>query len=201
MFLKKIRLKKKNLIFIFLSLILSSSIFADEKNYKQQISNYFLSIENFSANFIQHDEIDIEEGAIYLNKKINRIKVDYLEPKEITIILSKKKAMYINFDLEEVEYFNPTNTLANAFFEVFYDISFFENTKMTEGVNTLKFKKDILSEDKIIKISVIFEKKPFVIKQIKLESDGQKISMTLLNPNFNATFSDNFFSLANPLLN
>lgn len=201
MFLKKIKFKKLIFISFVICFIFSNQIFADEKNYKKLISEYFISIENFSASFLQNDIENIQEGKIYIKKETNRIKIDYLKPTKITIILSENKAMYLNLDLEEVEYFNPKKTLANIFFNVFYDINFFNNSEIKEGLNILEVKKNISLENKTLKTSILFEKSPLIIKQLKLEDDEQDISMTLINTNFNEVFEDNFFSLANPLLN
>ena len=42
-----------------------------------------------------------------------------MHPSKITILLDEKKAMYLNHELEEVEYFNPKNTVGKIVFDIF----------------------------------------------------------------------------------
>ena len=109
--------------------------------------------------------------------------------------------MYFNVDLEEVEYFNTKNSIADIFFKVFYDEKFFYNSTIIEKKNTLEIKKIISTNDEKVEILIFFERNPLLIKQIKIkENEGYRV-MTFTNPNFNISFRENFFSIANPLLN
>ena len=100
-------LKKDKLIFflkIILLTFLTKILFANTTDKKDILINYVQNIKNFSANFIQSDGQSIEEGIIYIGK--DRIRVDYFNPSKITIVMDQDKAMYVNYDLGEVQYFN-----------------------------------------------------------------------------------------------
>ena len=76
MFLKKNKMKKYFVLFVFVGLFLCNNVYSNQINYEEKIINYFFKIENFTSTFIQSDEISVEEGIIYLKKKINRIKIE-----------------------------------------------------------------------------------------------------------------------------
>ena len=40
--------------------------------------------------------------------------------------MDEKKAMYVNYDLREVEYFNPQNSIAGVFINIFKNNFFLE---------------------------------------------------------------------------
>ena len=109
--------------------------------------------------------------------------------------------MYFNVDLEEVEYFSTKNSIADIFFNVFYDEKFFHNSKIIEKQNTIEIKKIITTNEEKSEIRIFFEKNPLIVKQIKIKEDEGYRVMTFINPNFNTSFRENFFSIANPLLN
>ena len=197
-FLKK---NKYTLFLLFFILINSCSTYSNTTNYKDIIVKYFSNIENFSSSFIQSDGISVEEGMVYLKKDINRIKIDYTKPTNISIVLSKKKAMYLNIDLKEVEYFNPNNSIASVFFKIFYDESFFHNSIINEKKSTITLAKNIKDKDSEYKIKILFEKNPLLIKKIQIQNNDQKIDFGLVGPDFNSELQHSFFSLANPLLN
>ena len=199
------RIGKKILYFLFPFLIIiflmPNQSKGNQNSLSTQISNYFFKINNFTSKFIQSDTDGIQEGSIYLSNKVKRIKIHYTDPSNIIFILKDNKAMYFNVDLEEVEYFNTKNSIADIFFNVFYDKKFFYNSKIIEKENTIEIKKIISTNEEKREILIFFEKNPLLIKQIKIkENDGYRV-MTFINPDFNITFRENFFSIANPLLN
>ena len=199
------KINKKKLISL-LSIVcvyffLSTQSNANQNILSSEISNYFFKINNFTSKFIQSDSDGIQEGNIFLSNKVKRIKIHYIEPSNIIFILKNNKAMYFNVDLEEVEYFNTKNSIADIFFNVFYDKEFFYNSTITEKKNTIEIKKTIIANEEEKEILIFFEKNPLIIKQIKIkENEGHRV-MTFINPNFNISFKKNFFSIANPLLN
>ena len=199
------RIGKKILYFLFPFLIIiflmPNQSKGNQNALSNQISNYFFKINNFTSKFIQSDTDGIQEGSIYLSNKVKRIKIHYTDPSNIIFILKNNKAMYFNVDLEEVEYFNTKNSIADIFFNVFYDKQFFYNSTIVEKKNTLEIKKLISTNDEKVEILIFFERNPLLIKQIKIkENEGYRV-MTFTNPNFNISFRENFFSIANPLLN
>tara|TARA_B100001540_G_scaffold246029_1_gene221265 strand:- start:222 stop:848 length:627 start_codon:yes stop_codon:yes gene_type:complete len=189
------------LFFLLIVFLIPSPVKSSQNILSSEISNYFFKINNFTSKFIQSDQDGIQEGSIYLSNKVKRIKIHYTSPSNIVFILKDNKAMYFNVDLEEVEYFGTKNSLADIFFNVFYEKEFFYDSKIIEKMNTIEIKKTISTNEENIEILLYFEKNPLLIKQIKIkENNGYRV-MTFVNPNFNISFRDNFFSIANPLLN
>ena len=189
------------LFFLLIVFLIPSPVKSSQNILSSEISNYFFKINNFTSKFIQSDQDGIQEGSIYLSNKVKRIKIHYTSPSNIVFILKDNKAMYFNVDLEEVEYFGTKNSLADIFFNVFYEKEFFYDSKIIEKMNTIEIKKTISTNEENIEILLYFEKNPLLIKQIKIkENDGYRV-MTFINPNFNISFRENFFSIANPLLN
>ena len=187
--------------FLFIVFLIPNQGKGDQNTLSSQISNYFFKINNFTSKFIQSDSDGIQEGNIYLSNKVKRIKIHYTDPSNIVFILKDNKAMYFNVDLEEVEYFNTKNSVADIFYNVFYDKEFFYNSKIVEKENTIEIKKIISTNEEKSEILIFFERNPLIIKQIKIKENGGYRVMTFINPNFNISFRENFFSIANPLLN
>ena len=203
MYLQRIN---KKIFYFFLSFLIIVFLLPNQGEGNQnilsaKISNYFFKINNFTSKFIQSDSDGIQEGNIYLSNKVKRIKIHYTNPSNIIFILKDNKAMYFNVDLEEVEYFNTKNSIADIFFNVFYEEKFFYNSKIVEKKNTIEIKKIITTNEEKKEILIFFEKNPLIIKQIKIKEGGGYRVMTFINPNFNTSFRENFFSIANPLLN
>ena len=189
------------LFFLFIVFLIPSPVRGGQNILSSEISNYFFKINNFTSKFIQNDSDGIQEGSIYLSNKVKRIKIHYTDPSNIIFVLKDNKAMYFNVDLEEVEYFGTKNSVADIFFNVFYEEEFFSDSKIVEKKNTIEIKKIISTNEQDVEIILYFEKNPLLIKQIKIkENDGYRV-MTFVNPNFNISFRENFFSIANPLLN
>jgi len=203
MYLQRINKKIFYFLFLFLFIVFltPNQSKGNQNILSSQISSYFFKINNFTSKFIQSDSDGIQEGNIYLSNKVKRIKIHYTEPSNIIFVLKDNKAMYFNVDLEEVEYFNTKNSIADVFFNVFYDEEFFYNSEIVEKKNTIEIKKIISTKEEKREILLFFEKSPLIIKQIKIkENDGYRV-MTFINPNFNISYRENFFSIANPLLN
>ena len=189
------------LFFLFVVFLIPSQVKGGKNILSSEISNYFFKINNFTSKFIQNDSDGIQEGSIYLSNKVKRIKIHYTDPSNIVFILKDNKAMYFNVDLEEVEYFGTKNSVADIFFNVFYEEEFFSDSKIVEKKNTIEIKKIISTNEESREILIFFEKNPLIIKQIKIkENDGYRV-MTFISPNFNISFRKNFFSIANPLSN
>ena len=190
-------LKKNKLLIPFICI--SKRIDA-ETAYNEIIKKFFFEINNFSSSFIHSDASGIQEGDIYISKDKDRLMVNYKHPSNILIILAKKKAMYAQLDLEEVEYFNPKNSIASIFFSVFYDEGFFLNATFIKKQNYLEVQKTVIYEDKKLGIKLIFEINPLVLKKIEIKNDEQLINMSLVSQMFNPNFEEGFFSMINPYL-
>ena len=106
-------LEKINLLFFILVLFFSNNLYA--ANIYEKIFNYNYSLKNSSANFIQTNLNQVQEGVIFFGD--DRIKINYNNPEKLTIILSEKKGMYINHELEESEFFVTKRSYIKIFFD------------------------------------------------------------------------------------
>ena len=200
---REVFLKKINKIFLIkiLILILSFQSQANESSekIKKEFVNYINKFDDFSSNFIQSDNSTIEEGVFYIKNK--RIRLDYKKPSKITLIIAHNKAMYFNRDVNEVEYFNPENSIANLLYDFFYDKSFIENTKILDEINRIVIEKEIIIEDKKSKIKIFFENNPLIIRRIELKNEDYSIKFAIINTNFYSNLDKKMFSMINPLIN
>ena len=200
-FLKKINFYNK-LLFIFIFFVSTSIItqncYAADSTISK-IKKYLNNLDTASVNFIQISSQSIEEGVLFLNKE--RIRIDYLRPNNIILILDKKKAMYYNVDLQEIEYFNPKNSLAIVFYNIFFDKDIMLKSKFEENKSFSIITKKIIEKEEEIVLKLYFEKVPAILRKIEIYSNNEKISLGFSNFNYNPSFTNNFFSMANPLIN
>ena len=153
---------------------------------------------NFSAVITQVQDNEVSFGKIHIAKK--RIRLDYIDPSTITLIINPKKGMYFNKDLNEVQYFSPKNTEAVVCYELFYNDFFLEDfNKINQKKSFIFQKKQRIAEDNVL-IDIIFEKTPFLLREIVLQGENANIKMGLTDHKFNPIFEKNFFSMANPTL-
>ena len=155
------------------------------------------SLRNFSASFIQNDGLDLSEGKVYIGEK--RVRADYFSPTKILIILDDVKAMYYNYDLEEDEFFNPKNTNAWFFYDIFRNPYFFEDSLLELENNELIIKKTgIDSNQQSFVIKVFFEKNPLVLRAVEVFVNNEFLKLSIYNHNYNEDFDDDLFKLINP---
>ena len=196
--LEKNKLINKYLnIFVLVAYLILSSTFVFANENIDKIQNHISDINNLSANFIQIINDEIQEGKFYLNKK--RIRIDYLLPQKIIIILDKKKAMYYNFDLQEIEYFNPEGSTAESFYKIFFDRDFYNSTNIKETNSNYIFSKKVNNSEEDILLNMFFEKNPLYLRKIEIKGEYENINIGIFDYNFNPSFEDDFFSMANPI--
>ena len=194
-------LKKDKLIFflkIILLTFLTKLLFANTTDKKDILINYVQNINNFSANFIQSDGQSIEEGMVYIGK--DRIRIDYFNPSKITIVMDQDKAMYVNYDLGEVQYFNPQDSAAGVFINIFKNNFFLDGVSIDIKNENILLKKEGEIDNSKFTLLILFEKNPNILRKIKLEYNDIYNSLMLSNHNFNAVFDKKFFTLANPFI-
>ena len=166
-------------------------------NDRLAVLNYLGSLINFSASFIQSDGENLSEGKVYIGKE--RVRAEYFFPTKILIILDKDKAMYYNYVLEEDEFFNPKNTNAWFFYDIFRNPLFFEDGKIEVKNNELFLeKKGIDNEGNNFIIRVLFEKNPLVLRGIEVKINNDTLKLSIYNHNYNETFDKKYFKLINP---
>ena len=184
--------------YIILFLILSFKV-ESNTDIKIKILDYLNSMQNFSASFIQNDNEALSEGMVYIGKK--RVRAEYLLPSKILIVLAEDKAMYYNYELDEDEFFNPKNTNAWFFYDIFRNPYFFENSKITvKNEEVILQKSGVDDEETKYSINVYFENNPVILRKIEVFINDEFFQMSIFNHNYNMDFDKNFFKLINPKL-
>ena len=192
-------LKNEKYLFNLLVVVLCLFTFKAYSNSedKAEVLNYLSSLSDFSASFLQSDGENLSEGKVYIGKK--RVRAEYFLPTKILIILSENKAMYYDYVLEEDEFFNPKNTNAWFFYDIFRNPNFFEDGKIEVKNNELLLeKKGIDSEEKNFVIRVLFEKQPLVLRGIEVVINDDVLKLSIYNHSYNEVFDKSFFKLINP---
>ena len=190
-------LKKNKYFFLSILIFLISNSTYSKNKLDEKVINYLNNIKNFSVSFVQYEGLDISEGNISIGDK--RIRVDYSNPSEIVIILSENKAMYYNKSLDDTEFFDPKNTFAWFFFEIFKSPEFLTNqSTVSDTKKNIVVEKKGFNEEQSYKLRVIFENDPMVIRKIELETEDLFLILSLFNHKYNNIFEDNFFKLINP---
>ena len=181
-----------------LFIIFPTSIKSDGNNLLINALNYLNTINEFSSPFLQIQNNDVSEGLIYIKK--DRIRIEYVSPSNLIFVLKENKGMYFNVDLQEVEYFNPKNTIGKFIIDLFYNDSFLLDSEIKTGKGHFYIFKKFQLEEKIYKIKIYFEENPLQLRKIEIVSDLEIFTFSILSPNYNPELSDKIFSLANPLL-
>ena len=159
---------------------------------------YLKNLDEFSSSFLQIQDNDVSEGLIYI--KGNRIRIEYTSPSNLVFILKENKGMYYNKELEEVQYFNPKNTIGKFFINLFNNDDFLLNSTIEKREGYFYILKEIQFDDVIYKITIYFEENPFQLRKLEIANDIDVTTFTILNHNYNPDLNDKIFSLANPLL-
>ena len=192
-------LKNKSGFFYFITVIFFLFTYKvhSESNDKIKIINYLDTLENFSASFLQNDGENLSEGKVYIGKE--RVRAEYLYPVKILIILDQDKAMYYNYELEEDEFFNPRNTNAWFFYDIFRNPYFFEDGKIEEKDGELILKKGGIDfENNKYLIKVYFEKSPLIFRAVEVLINEDFLRLSIFNHSYNEEFDKDFFKLINP---
>ena len=186
-----------NIFFIILFLF-SFKVYANN-DHKTKVINYLSTLKNFSASFLQNDGENLSEGKIYVGK--NRVRAEYFEPNKILIILDEEKAMYYNYELEEDEFFNPKNTNAWFFYDIFRNPLFFEdaNIELKNKQLTLEKNSFDLDERKYF-IKIYFENDPLVLRKVEVQNNQESLTISIFNHNYNEELNKDLFKLINPKL-
>ena len=154
------------------------------------------SLKYFSASFIQNDGEGLSEGRVYIGEK--RIRAEYLLPSKILIILDEDKAMYYNYDLNEDEFFNPKDTSAWFFFDIFFNPEFFFDAKINDQNNYLELIRKGFNNGEPYEIKIIFENNPFVIRKVILNQNDVSLKLSFFDHKYNNSYDKDFFKLINP---
>ena len=139
--------------FIIIIFLLSNTSRSNTDN-KIKFLNYLSKLKYFSASFLQNDGENLSEGKVYIGEK--RVRAEYTSPTKILIILAEDKAMYYDYELEEDEFFNPKNTNAWFFYDIFRNPVFFEDSKIKTKNNEVVLEKNGINfEDRVCYQSIL----------------------------------------------
>ena len=189
----------KRIFTIIILIFFSFEIYGINQINLKEINLYLNNINEFQSTFLQIENNTISEGEFSL--KNDRIRIEYSSPSNIIFVLKKNKVMFYNKDLEEVQYFNPKDTLGQFFLDLFNKEKFLSKSNITHKAGYFYLTKNLFLDDQLHTIKIYFEKSPMQLRKIEIDNELNKISFTLLNPNFNPNLQDKIFSLANPMLN
>ena len=164
---------------------------------KKRVLNHLSSLKYFSASFLQNDGSNLSEGKVYIGEK--RVRAEYFSPTKIVIILDEDKAMYYNYELDEDEFFNPKNTNAWFFYDIFRNPDFFNDGSMEIKNNELILEKTGFDNDeRSFLIKVYFEENPLVLRAVEVHIDENFLKLSIFNHSYNEQFDKDFFKLINP---
>ena len=189
-------LKKINLLIIFFIICFSKNLVAE--NISAKLINYNKSLKHSSALFIQTNGESIEEGVIYFGDE--RIKIDYIKPTKLTLILSEKKGVYINHELKESQYFNTNKSYVRFFFKVFNKNKFTDKSNIMVTENTIEISESVDLDNNFYNIKIMYENDPIKLIKIKVLNDGETLDLGFFNYNIEEKFRKNFFSMVDPYL-
>ena len=191
-FLEKINF----LIFI---CILCFSHHLQAENIYEKIFNYNEGLKNSSASFIQTDTNQPQEGIIFFGD--DRIKISYAKPQKLTIILSKKKGMYVNHNLKESEFFVTKNSYIKFFFDFFQNKNQIKNMVVKQSSGQIEIREKVALENTFFNIKVIYENEPIKLRRLEIVGNDEKIQMGFFEHNKEDVFDKNFFTMIDPYLN
>jgi hypothetical protein len=192
-FLEKIKL----VIFVF---ILCFSHKLNAENIYEIILNYNDSLKNTSAKLIQTNSDYIQEGKIFFGDK--RIKITYKNPQKLTLILSEKKGMYINHELEESEFFMTNKSYIKTFFDIFHKQTYIKKNMTLENLNQqIKFSQKIELDNIFFDIRLTYENDPIKLRRLEIIGDEENIQIGFFDHSNENIFDKNFFSMIDPYLN
>tara|TARA_B100000674_G_C37774688_1_gene884253 strand:+ start:196 stop:792 length:597 start_codon:yes stop_codon:yes gene_type:complete len=164
---------------------------------KHEVLNHLNSLKYFSASFLQNDGKNLSEGKVYIGKK--RVRAEYFSPTKILIVLDKDKAMYYDYELDEDEFFNPKNTNAWFFYDIFRNPIFFEDGLFKVKNNELILEKTGIDKDNNnFNIRVYFENNPLVLRAVEVFINEEFLRISIYDHNYNEEFDKDFFKLINP---
>ena len=190
-------LEKTNLIILIIIFCFSHAINAE--NLYETIFNYNDKLKNSSVNFIQTNINDIQEGVIFFGDK--RIKIVYKKPQQITIILSEKKGVYINHDLEESQFFATKNSYIKFLFDVFYKKKYLQDIAIKQSDHKIEIGEKIELDNVLYDIKLMYENEPIKLRRLEIRNNGEKTQMGFFNHSLEKNFEDKFFSMVDPYLN
>ena len=179
-------------------LILCFSQHLNAENFYDKIFNYNNELKNSSANFIQTNINQIQEGVIFFGD--GRIKINYNIPEKLTIILSDKKGVYINHELQESEFFVTKKSYIKNFFDIIHNKNHLKKISIEEVFDQIVISEEADLDNTFYTIRLVYENDPIKLRRLEIISSEEKIQMGFFNHNKENIFDKNFFSMIDPYL-
>ena len=181
------------IIFVFFSTELNG------ENIVSKVLKYNNNLHNTSALFIQSNSESVEEGVIYFGKE--RIKINYLKPRKLTIIISEKKGVYIDHDLQESQYFNTNKSYASVFFKIFNNNNPLEIPNVNISDSLIEINEEVEIDETVYKITFIYENNPIILRKIIINENKESFELGLFGHENLKSLTKKFFSMVDPYLN
>ena len=109
--------------------------------------------------------------------------------------------MYYNYELEEDEFFNPKNTNAWFFYDIFRNPLFFEDANIELKDNQLTLEKyGVGMEEKEYFIKIYFENDPLILRKVEVRNNQEFLTLSIYNHNYNEELNRDLFKLISPKL-
>ena len=96
--------------------------------------------------------------------------------------------MYYNIELEEVEYFNPKDTLGELIINLFNDKSFLLNFNRHNGEGYFYLEKNLIIDEVPTNVRVYFEDNPMTLRKIQIKNEGGLTDFIIINHDYNPIF-------------
>ena len=190
-------LEKINLLILVLGLCVSQNLYAE--NIYEKIFNYNNTLKNSVANIIQTENNNLQEGVIFFGDE--RIKIIYKKPQKITIIISEKKGIYINHELEESQFFATKNSYIKFFFDVLNKKEYLKNLTIKESEYKIELSENIKLDSILYNIKLIYEIDPINLRRLEIINDNEKMQIGFFNHRAEGVYEKQFFSMIDPYLN
>jgi outer membrane lipoprotein-sorting protein len=168
------------------------------ENFYDKIFHYNNELKNSSANFIQTNINHIQEGVIFFGDE--RIKINYNDPEKLTIILSDKKGVYINHELQESEFFVTKKSYIKNFFNIIQNRNHLKKIHIEEVFDQIVISEETYLDNIFYTIRLVYENDPIKLRRLEVISNEEKIQMGFFNHNKENIFDKNFFSMIDPYL-
>jgi len=179
-------------------LILCFSQNLNAENIYDKIFNYNNELKNSSAKFMQTNINYIQEGVIFFGNE--RIKINYNNPEKLTIILSDKKGVYINHELQESEFFVTKKSYIKNFFDIIHNKNYLKKISIEEVFDQIVINEETYLENTFYTIRLVYENDPITLRRLEIISSEEKIQMGFFNHKKENIFDKNFFSMIDPYL-
>ena len=190
----KDRFLKKQINLLFFSILFFIIFCCKNTNAEEvglKVENYIKNLNFFSSKFIQSNGSSLEEGYIYI--KDTKIRLDYFYP-DRTLIISKKKGVYINHELKEESFFSTKKNIVKIFYDIFLDHNFFASEIFVENNGEIFFEKKITIDSTKTSLKIFFENNPLLLRKIIAENANEVISISFNEHNYNSVFDEKLFS-------